>query len=412
MMPNKPSSRWAILRGNIGVMLLSSGLWNLAGAMTWPFWALYVLELGGSHLDIGLISALGAVSRILPTLLGGYIADRVGRKRILYSMSFLVAFNELLIAVAPSYRFLYLTAFLEALFHGFRDPAFSSIIADSTNPNNRALTLSLWQVVPPLFGLASPYAIGLVMDARGVLVAMRWAYIFTFFMGLAASLLRYWYIEETLTEIEPRTNGTRKTLGDMLGDFRETFRALPRQLWIFLVIDFIFTLGWAVSEPYFVTYATEVGGLTSAQWGLIITLSILVRTAIKPPSAVASDRYGRLKFIFPCMIMWPVFFFMFGNSMGFTAVMLSRLAIAFTGSLADPAWEALFVDYAPKEYRGRFSAIASVSWSLIWGGGVAMGGAIYEGYSKRTPFNVTTALFVIGTLVAVLVLKEPEKRES
>ena len=156
-MPNRPSSRWAILRGNIGVMLLSSGLWNLAGAMTWPFWALYVLELGGSHLDIGLISALGAVTRIVPTLLGGYIADKIGRKKILYSMSFLVAVNELFIAYAPSYKFLYITAFLEALFHGFRNPAFMSIIADSTTPDNRALTFSLWQVVPPLFGIISPY---------------------------------------------------------------------------------------------------------------------------------------------------------------------------------------------------------------------------------------------------------------
>ena len=411
-MTDRPSSRWAILRGNIGVMLLSSGLWNLAGAMTWPFWALYVLELGGSHLDIGLISALGAVTRIAPTFLGGYIADRVGRKKILYSMSFLVAFNELFIAFAPSYRFLYVTTVLEALFHGFRDPAFSSIIADSTNPDNRALTFSLWQVVPPLFGLVSPYAIGLFMDVRGVLVAMRWAYVFTFVMGLVASWLRYRYIEETLTDVEPRENGVKRAAGEILGDFREAFQALPRQLWVFLAVDFVFTLGWAITEPYFVTYAKEVGGLTAAQWGLIATLSILVRTAIKPPSALASDRFGRLKFILPCMFLWSVFFFLFGGSVGFNAVMLARLGIAFTGSLADPAWEALFVDYAPKEYRGRFSAITSVSWSLIWGAGNVAGGAIYGGYSKRMPFNVSAALFVIGAVAALLVVKEPEKRES
>jgi MFS family permease len=60
-------------------MLLSSGLWNLAAAMTWPFYSLYVLELGGRHADIGFISALGAVTRIVPTLFGGYLADARAR---------------------------------------------------------------------------------------------------------------------------------------------------------------------------------------------------------------------------------------------------------------------------------------------------------------------------------------------
>ncbi len=61
--------------------------------MTFPFYSLYVLELGGRHADIGFISAMGAVTRIVPTLFGGYLADALGRKKILYSMSFLLAVN-------------------------------------------------------------------------------------------------------------------------------------------------------------------------------------------------------------------------------------------------------------------------------------------------------------------------------
>jgi len=393
-------------------MLLSSGLWNLAGAMTWPFYSLYVLELGGRHADIGFISALGAVTRIVPTLFGGYLADALGRKKILYSMSFLLAANELLLAFAPDYRWLYLIVVVEALAGGLRDPSFMSIIADSTNPDNRAFSLSLFQVVPPLFGLLSPFAMGVLMDSRGIVVAMRYAYTFTFLMATAASFLRYRYIEETLTEGRGVMRDPRIAVKEMLRGFRETFRALPSKLWLFLSIDFIFTFAWGLTEPYFVTYATEAAMLTGAQWGLIIMGATLIRTTVKPPAALASDKYGRVKFILVCMFLWPAGFFLFANSWGFQALLVARLLIAFAGSLGDPAWEALFVDYQPKEHRGRFSAIASVSWSLIWGAGNVVGGLIYQDVSKRMIFDLSAGLLIIGAVLALIKIREPDHRET
>lgn len=106
VMSDRSEKRWAFLRGNIGVMILTSRIWTLAGSMVGPFFSLYVLELGGNYVDIGLISAIGAVANIVPTLLGGYLADSVGRKKMVYTMSFLLSFNHLLYAFAPRYEFL------------------------------------------------------------------------------------------------------------------------------------------------------------------------------------------------------------------------------------------------------------------------------------------------------------------
>jgi MFS family permease len=409
-MPETLAGRWDFLKGNIGVMLLSSGLWNIASAMTWPFYALYVLELGGRHIDIGLISALGAITRIAPTLFGGYLADALGRKKVLYSMSFLLAANEILLALAPDYRYLYLAAALEALFSGLRDPAFMSIIADSTTPEDRALSIALWQVVPSLFGLLSPYAIGLVIDSRGVVLAMRFAYAFTCLMATAASALRFRYIEETLENSRGVKWDPRAAASEILSGFVETFRELPAQLWAFLVVDFVFTFAWAVTEPYFVTYAKEVVGLSAAQWGVATMAVMAVTTALKPLLARASDRHGRTKFILPCMFLWPVAFLLFARSGGFQAILAARLLLAFSDSLGSPAWEAMFYDYSPKEYRGRFNAIAQVSWSIIWGAGNVAGGAIYQGYSKGLIFYLSAGLLLVGALAAILKVKEPERR--
>ena len=335
-MPEAHAGRWKFIRSNIGVLLLSSGLWNIGASMTFPFYALYVLELGGRYIDIGLIFALGAVIRIVPSLFGGYLADALGRKKMLYSLSFLLAVNQLFFAYAPDYRYIYVAFALDSLFSGLRDPAFLSIMADSTTPDNRALSMALRRVVPSLFGLLSPYAIGLFIDARGILPVMRLAYIFTFVIATLASFLRYRYIEETLENGKGVEKDPRNALREILSDFVATFRDLPIQLWTFLVIDFVFTFAWAVAEPYFVTYAKEEVGVLASQWGAATMMVMIARIVLMPPLARASDKHGRMKFILPTMFLWPVSFVLFAVARGYPGILMARLLITVASCIGDP----------------------------------------------------------------------------
>lgn len=413
VMSDSSEKRWAFLTGNIGVMTLTSGIWTLAGSMVGPFFSLYVLELGGNYVDIGLISGLGAVMRIVPTLLGGYLADSVGRKKMVYTMSFLMSLNHLLYAFAPRYEFLLIAVASESLWIGLRVPAFNAIIADSTKPENRAFAYAVTNIVPPIFGLFTPYLSGLLLDKYGVIKAMRWAYLCVFFTSLIASLLRYKLLEETLPLETKEKTSLRVALREPFLDFKATFKSLRRQLWIFLGVDFIFSFAGSLSGPFFVTYATKDKiGLTAAQWGLISTILTLTSTVVRLPAAWASDRYGRLKFMLPCMFLWPVAFFLFVNSMNFSQVMMVRMMMAVLSSVGDPAWQALFVDFSPREHRGRINAIANVCWGVIGGTGNVVGGTLYQGLSMKAPFYTTSTLQLIGALAALLILNEPKQREE
>ena len=350
--------------------------------------------------------------RIVPSLFGGYLADALGRKKMLYSLSFLLAFNQLFFAYAPDYRYVYVAFAIDSLLSGLRDPAFLSILADSTTPDNRALSMAFRQVFPSLFGLLSPYAIGLYMDARGVLPAMRLAYVITFVIATVSSFLRYRYVEETLENGKGVERNPRRAMGEVLSDFVATFRELPVQLWTFLLIDFVFTFSWGVAQPYFVTYAKEEVGVLASQWGALTMMVMLVRVVLMPPMARASDRHGRMKFILPAMFLWPISFALFAAAGDYRSIFAARVLVTVGSCVGDPAWEALFFDYSPKEHRGRFSAIASVSWSLIWGAGNVVGGAVYQGYSKASVFHLSTVLLLAGAVVAVFKLREPERREE
>jgi MFS family permease len=336
----------------------------------------------------------------------------MGRKRIVYTMTFLMGLTELIKAVAPSYHFLFVAATLGSIFSGIREPAFGSLFADSTNPDNRALSYALWNVVPPLFGLMSPYIMGVLIDRHGIVVAMRWGYLFVVAMYMVAGFVRYRFLEETLVPVEEEREGLRAVIGDLIGDFRTTFSVLPRQLWVFVGLDLLYSMAWAFVDPYFVTYATEEVGLSSSQWGLTMTVMTVINILVRLPAASASDRYGRVKFIGPTSLMFPVVIYLFLNSRGFVDVLLIRLVFTVGVSFNAPAWQALFMDYAPKEHRGRFNAVLNVMRPLLWSGGTILGGYLYQTYSSRMTFLVGIGMMVVGALANNLFLREPEKREE
>lgn len=128
--------------------------------------------------------------------------------------------------------------------------------------------------------------------------------------------------------------------------------------------------------------------------------------------AEASDRFGRTKFIFATMFGWSITFLVYIYTGNFIQVMIVRLAIALSSCIGEGAWEALFIDYSPKEHRGRFNAITSTLWSLSWGAGNYLGGFLYQNYSIRLPFIVTSGMMIIATFLALIFVKEPEKREA
>ena len=68
------------------------------------------------------------------------------------------------------------------------------------------------------------------MDSRGIMVAMRCAYIFSFIMAALASILRYRYIEEILVNGRGVQSDPWETVKEVLRGFRETYRVLPAQL--------------------------------------------------------------------------------------------------------------------------------------------------------------------------------------
>jgi MFS family permease len=413
------------LKGNMGVMILTSGIWTLAGQLVWPFQSIYILHLGGSYFHIGIIASIGALSGLIPTLYGGYLADTIGRRKIISSMSLILSFNTLIFAFAKDWRWIAVGSILNSLASGLRQPSFSSLIADATDAENRAQSYAIWTVIPPIFGLASPYIMGLLMEKNGVNEMLRIGYLVLFIASFMASIIRHLYIQETLRGTKsPRFNLLFITR-EMLTGFKMTVVKLSKPLWVLGIMGLFFGLGAAIGGPFWITYATEdVIGLSLSEWGVIITASTFVGTIIGIPLARIADRKGRLFLLFPSIILTPVAIIGFINSNGFFQTLLVSLIITIFGSMGMSSGQALFTDQTRTENRGRINSLWSVAGtmqsfmvgvspgSLLGASGNLIGGYLYQNISKALPLYFQSGLVALTALTAILFLRRSLSTEN
>jgi MFS family permease len=396
----------------------------IGGNMTSPFWGLYVLYLGGSPFHIGLISAVSAILSLPTSLIGGHLADIVSRKKLVYGLQFGIALNGVIYILAPSWEWLLLARSIESVISGLRNPAFSAFLADSTKAERRTMDYALWNSVPPLFGLASPYLIGVLMDRYGILPAQRLAYVVLMVVATVTALIRYRYLEDT-TRVGGDLRLGFEVVRGTWSDLGETIRAFSRRVRILIMLGCLYQFAVSMASIFAVTYAVkDVIHVTSSDWGLVSTVSTIIIIVSSVPLALLANRQGKRKLVLASLLVTPITVIGFAYSTGLNQVLFFFSSITLLGNLGGIASQALFTDYFPMEHRGRINAFMSVIGStqnfsfFMMGGGIVgslgnvVGGILYGQVSYSAPFIAASLVIAVTALLSFVYLRETVKPEK
>ena len=392
-----------VLRGNLLVMIVSSGIWTFGGSLVSPFDTLYYLGLGASYADIGYLTALWSFARIFSLVIGGYLADRIGRRVLVAHLSFAVAIENLYIALIPDWRYAIPQRIYDGFIGGLREPAFSALIADSTPVSKRALAYAAWQILPPMFGLISPIIAGRLIDLYGLVYMMRIFHFITFLCGTTAFIIRVKYLKETLNVTSGAVH-SQILPSEILRNIIPPLKHMNKPLKVWLIISFTGTMFGAAAGPYWVDYAVNVIGLSKSSWGILDSIRRFETLIVSPTFAAMSDvseRFGRLKFIVPSVLISPVTNIGFAYSKSWVEVYFWLILSTFLSAVSAPASSALFADYMPREYRGRIMASFSLFNNIATMFGGLIGGYIYGNVSKSLVFII---LSIVGWINAILIL--------
>ena len=89
---------------NVLVLTLSSIIWSMSDTNVDNFLSLFILKLGATERKLGTINALGSFAAMLLYPIGGYIADKSGRVRLVAAATLLYTSSFIFYIAAPSWE--------------------------------------------------------------------------------------------------------------------------------------------------------------------------------------------------------------------------------------------------------------------------------------------------------------------
>jgi MFS transporter, DHA1 family, tetracycline resistance protein len=187
------------VKGNARVIVLTEGVSAITFQWADIYLPLYMLALGASDIQVGLLASVFILTQLVSSFLGGYIADRFGRKRGLVVVDIIcwaVPFFIYAIANNPWYFLVgrFISGFINMVM-----PAFQCLFVEDVPVEHRPAVFNMLQFAYAAASLLAPVA-GLLVGQLGIVAAGRIIMIACTITNLVNPLYRQLTLHETSQE--------------------------------------------------------------------------------------------------------------------------------------------------------------------------------------------------------------------
>ena len=395
-------------RGNITVLAGSNAIGGFGRGIMNPYLALYFVGIGGDPIKLGLLTSITSVIRCVILFLGGVTADQYGRKRIIVLAAFYGVPITFLYAFVQDWR-IFAAISIISVFEAASSPAVHAIVADSIPSQRRTTGIASLQVVSSLPAIFAPLIGGLLIKTYGLSDGFRLACICTTITGLASAFILFFFLKET--RIDKAGQKSKLLSNNVLKNFAKLLTQLPRSLKALLISYALIVFANALVGQYYIFYATRVIGLTTLEWGIILSLQTLLTNIVKIPGGWISDRFGKRKVMIISVLACAPCTIIFISSRSFLQVAIAALLLIVTGIYYAPAHEALQADLTPKAIRGRTTAIWDILIAVSGALGVSFGGFLFQAVNAAVPFYLFTVIELFAAFLIISSVREPSEKE-
>lgn len=323
---------------------------------------------------------------------GGWLADKLGRRRAFIWFIGLVAVGYLIYLISPSWPYLFLGLVFAMAWQSMASPAVFAVIGDSLPKERRTMGFTVQAVLKRIPRAFSPIAGGALIAGVGIVSGIR--------MALVASLVLV-----VVAVVVSRAIDIPVVVGQEAG-VREVWRGFHDSLKRLLVSDIIIRACEGMAGIFIILYATNVIGVGIGTFGVLVAIQVVTSILVYIPSARIADRIGRKPFVvatFVCFALFPV------------AVALSSDFYTLAGAfiigglreIGEPARKAMIVDFAEPHLRGRTVGLYYLVRSLSITPAAAIGGLLWQ-WTPEAPFFLATCIGLIGTAFFVATVREED----
>ncbi|MBL0346866.1 MFS transporter [Candidatus Villigracilis affinis] len=392
------------LRGNPRGCVYFEPLWGIPFNLYAPYVSIYMIALGMSEKQIGLIVSISWVFQIFLALISGVVTDKIGR-RLTTLISDILSWSipALISAVAQNFWYFLIAGVINSIWR-ISHTSWSCLLVEDAD-QDQLVDIYTWIYIANLFvGFIAPLT-GVLIGVFSFVPTMRGLYVFAAVMFTLKAVLTYQWTEETahgkIRLQETRDQSVLHVFSEYKGVLRDLMRA-PQTL---------FTAG--------IMLVMSITSLINGSfWSILVTEKLQIATqnlAIFPfvKSAIMLVFYftvmpviGRMHFKLPMTVGFLGYVasqvvLVNAPSGGYGFLIFSVFLEACSVAAVSPLIDQMIVLTVDAKERARILSILSVGIILLTSPFGWIAGTLST-LDKDLPFLLNITLFVIGTVLAYL----------
>jgi MFS family permease len=358
-----------------------------------PFLAVYLNDtMHISAPEIGLIYLGMAVFGAIGQMIGGELADQLGRRPVMYmSMSlrgftFLILFFVLMLT--GNVWLMAILLFMSSLLGSFFDPASNAIVADIVPQGQRLEAYSLLRVGQNVGWTLGPLISGLMI----MLLPFSSLFFVAAITSMTVSVVIMWKVNESARTSEHHERFHPRDLLK-IGE--------SRLFMIFCLssLPLAIVLGQMSTTFSMFSHDVAVARLSYAEIGYLYALNGLMVVFLQFPMARIIGRY-RLSYVLAAGAMMYAFgYFILGLNSAWPILVLSMVITTLGENTISPSSTNMVAKMSPENQRGRYMGAFGIFNSFGWSIGPTVGTTLYALFYSD-PLMLWTSIAMIAMISA------------
>jgi len=393
------------MKGNAWVMIWTTFFWTIPSAWLGVYANIYMNDLGVSPQDIGNIGSLSILMQLLTIIWGGYLSDRVGRKKLLIISDIVTWIPSMALMIFAQNVWYFVASVVIRGFGMLANPAWKCLCIEDTKPEQRSRVFSLMAITGSISGLSAPLG-GFFVKWFGLITACRIMYSILFFAVCAGIYARWLMLKDS-----PVSSRLAKEAKQAKGiDFKKYYLDIIKAIWKninfrwFMILQvlttFTFTM-WNTFYPVFLADKNRGLGLNKSDISIIpfITSIVFLSSTMISISALKPKHYRKSLLLLSALPVFGATLFVLTPSGTMIFVLVSFVINNIWGSFWGPIAESYSLSIMNEKARARIlSVYITIQLVLVAPAGM-IAGRLYTA-APRLLFSVILCLTIaIYTIV-------------
>ena len=402
------------LKGNARGCVFTEPLFGIPYFLFLPYASIYMVALGISDEQIGLIASISWGFQVIFALFSGVITDKLGRRRTTLIFDIISWSIPSLISAIANNFWVFLIAGVGTSLWRIVHNSWSCLLVEDTDPDELVEIYSWLYIAGLLVAFFAPLA-GLLIKRFTLIPTIRGLYFFAAFMFTVKAFATYFLTQETeqgkIRMKETQGHSIFAALTGYKGVIRDLLRA-PQTL---ITIGILLVL-------------SATGLITSSFWGILVTEKLHIANQNLAMFQVVRSifmllfffiglpRIRSLPFKIPMIVgfmglLFSQFVLIIAPSESYLVLVLSIALEACSYATVGPLVERMVVVTVDAKERARIQSLMYVVVILLTSPFGWIAGKL-SGINKTLPFILNIALYLLGVGLALLAGKAAARKDN